>query len=278
MIWRRWERYDEKAVLDLLCEPMQGKISLRWGLTGLDCPPECDHLRGYAIEVEGKVTGCAATWDWPNGSRYLNGLRFGRHMSARPTPSFWRESFRSMLEGTDCAWTSIGTENEPARRILESNLRCLPYYRERQRMVTSFVPLSRRQRLGKNCDLLDLELRLVPANWRYVSIASGRGYLYTIGRILNEIGQPGIPAPESRIRIAYFHPTEKDNAKSMRQVWREARGYDGLVVTLPRDSEMATYWAEVAPRTSWDWNSILYSVSWNRELDVSVPSWKGAWL
>lgn len=280
MNWREWDKNtDQKTLLNISREPMQGAVSLRWGLTELRCPPECNNLRGYAIETKGEITGSAMTWDWPDGSRYLSGLRFSQKMPTRPTPSFWKHAFTSILEGVDYAWTSIGADNKLARQILESNLSCLPRYHSRQEITTWFIPLSKKQREATGSMSLNQDLQLIPAHWRYVAIASGSGFFYHVGRLLNQLGRPGIPKPESKIRIAYVHPSESSKSFSLRQACRQAQGFDGLVIVLPQNSELAERWTEVAPRASWNWKSTLYSVSWKRDRTAPpIPNWKGAWL
>ena len=279
MIWRRSFGSDQAALLSLSKDPMGGKVRLIWGFRKLRAPEGCDKFRAYAIEREGKVAGCAFSWDWPGGHRYLSGLRFGGEMATRPRPAYWKHAFESLLENVSCAWTSIGRENRRARRILESGVKWLPRYEPRQKITTWFVPLGARQAKAGAGSFASANPALQVADWRYVAIASGKGWGYRAGRFFNACGLRGIPRPNRPIRIGYYHPSPGQSIHDMRNVCHNARGIDGIVVVLPDDSELGRRWEAAAPRMSWKWFSTLYSVSWNRNQPLpEVPQWKGLWL
>lgn len=280
MNWRACHDPNEREqVLRLTREPMGGKVKLVWGLETLRCPPECEHLRVYAIETQSGITGCAMAWDWPGGQRYLNGLRFGSAMSSRPRPRFWKAAFESLLEGTDHGWTSIGRENERARRVLESDASWLPRYSPRQAVTTWFVPLPRVQAETPASDALDRQLGITPLDWRHVAVASGSGLAYRVGRCLHCLGRPGIAGPGQGLRIGDYRPPPGASSRVVRSQVAAAIGYDGLIVVLPEDSEAALTWRAAAPRLVWKWHSTLYSLSWQRKAPLPpVPEWKGFWL
>lgn len=279
MIWRRCTEADTNAILRISREPMGGTVRLAWGFSELRSPVDCENFRAYAVETEHGVTGCALGWDWPGGSRYLSGLRFGREMRTRPRPAFWTRAFKSILEGVSHGWTSIGAENLRARKILESGAKWLPRYEPRQKITTSFVPLAARQAGLPRSPEFEAQLGLQAAAWRHLAIVSGEGCAYRIGRLLNKAGCPGIPAPNRPIRIAYYHPSHEASVPEMRRVWREATGYDGIVVVIPEGSGRARRLAEAVPRRAWKWASILYSVSWkDQQPPPAIPDWKGIWL
>lgn len=279
MIWRKSTDTDKDALLRISQEPMAGKVRLIWGLSELRAPTHCNDFRTYTIETEGHITGCALSWNWPTASRYLSGLRFAPEMTGRPTPTFWKRAFTTMLEGVDLAWTSVGEDNQRAKRMLTSGVKWLPNYTPQQKITTWFIPLSANQRQAKPNATLDQELGIEPADWRHVAIASGSGSAYRLGRMLHMLRQPGVAAPHSRIRIGYLQPSNYQSITEMRQIIRNAYGYDGLVVILPEASELAYRWSEAAPKMTWRWHSTLYSVSWDTELAQSpTPEWKGIWL
>lgn len=280
MIWRRClGAEDQNALLRLSRAPMAGKVELIWGFSKLQAPTDCDNFNAHAIECNGTVAGCALSWDWPEGKRYLSGLRFGDAMSARPRPAFWRTAFESLLENVSFAWTSIGQQNERARRMLESGVKGLPRYQPRQSITTWFVPLNVKRADATSSRRLDEELGLEAADWRHVAIASGKGWAYRAGRLWDIFGLPGIPEPKRPIRVAYYHPSPQQDIRAMRTVWWEAKGYDGIVVVLPDSSNRARRWTAAAPRMSWKWRSTLYTVSWRHDLPApEVPPWKGLWL
>ena len=272
MIWRESTVHDSEAILQLTREPMGGDIQLIWGLSELRAPDECHNFKAYCIETEGTVTGCTLSWDWPDQSRYIGGLRFGSNMANRPRPRFWKEAFESMLDGVDYAWTCIGAENNRARRMLESKFKWLPHYNKRQEITTWFVPLAKKRRntAPKKNDTIQI------ADWRHVAIASGKGISYRIGRAMQCLSFPGVPEPMQSLRLAYHQPS--DHA-SQSVALKEVAGFDALILVLPTDSAAARHWQTVVPRIHWKWSSALYSVSWNRELaPPEIPNWKGIWL
>ncbi len=279
MKWRRCAVEDEQAILRLSREPMAGRINLVWGLTRLCCPKGCNSLKAYAVVSDNEITGCALGWDWPDGNRYLNGLRFSRSMNTRPTPAFWRKGFDSLMEGTDHAWTSVGIENHRARQILESGVRCIPCYRPRQKITTWFTPLSPNRANDDSAPELNKQLGIEAADWRQVLIPSGQGLAYRFGRLFNRLGCPGIPPPRQKIHLGYYTPSQNATVRDMRRIFRQIRGYDGLIISLPSDSREARITERALPRITWKWHSLLYSVSWDRNLSLpEIPRWKGIWM
>ncbi len=280
MKWRECRNQtDREQVLRLTREPMGGKVKLIWGLETLCCPPECEHLRVYAVKTESGISGCAMAWDWPGGHHYLNGLRLSHDMASRPRPEFWKAAFESLLTDATHSWTSIGRENVRARRILESDVSWLPRYTARQSITTWFVPLPRSQTHHKNSVEHDRQLGITPLDGRHVAVASGSGFAYWLGRSLHRMGFRGITGPGQQIRIGDFRPPPNASTGVIRKHLAAASGYDGLVIVLPEDSEAAAAWRAAAPRLVWQWQSTLYSVSWHREsLLPPIPEWKGYWL
>jgi len=279
MIWRPCTPADEAAVLRLTREPMAGRIRLAWGLDQLRCPPECDRLRTYVVEDEGRVVACAMAWDWPGGQRYLSGLRFAPDFHRRPRPAFWRRAFETLLDGAGHAWTSIGKTNRRARRLLESGASWLPGYIPRQPLTTWFIPLARHRRRADPSTDLDLELGVEPLSWRHAEIVAGDGAAYRTGRLLDAFGLPGVPTPGRPMRLAEFQPRADACASSIRRRLRAARGHDGLVVVLPDGTARARHFREAAPWLAWTWHSTLFSVVTDRNSPLpEIPDWKGAWL
>ncbi|TVP77234.1 MAG: hypothetical protein EA353_10760 [Puniceicoccaceae bacterium] len=280
MNWRECrDQTEREQIIRLTCEPMEGRIQLIWGLETLRCPPECEQLRAYAIETKTDITGCAMAWDWPGAQRYLNGLRFGRAMPGRPRPHFWKTAFESLLDGADYGWTSIGLKNKRARKILESGVSWLPQYKPRQMISTWFVPLPRVQAHAPASPALDQSLGITPLDWRHVAIAAGSGLAYRCGRALHRMGRPGIPAPGHRIRVGDYRPPPEASPRKIQKDLAEVKGYDGLIIVLPDDSRAASIWRKAAPKLAWAWQSMLYTVAWQRSTALPpVPAWKGFWL
>ncbi len=274
MIWREATLNDTNSVLELTREPMGGGIQLIWGLNELRAPNGCDHFKAHCIETQNEVAGCVLSWNWPDDSRYLGGLRFGQNMPTRPRPRFWKNAFESLLSGVNYAWTCIGAENHRARRMLESDVNWLPTYTRRQKITTWFIPIAsnRRHCASKNQPIDE-------AHWRHVAVASGKGLSYRIGRAMDRVGLPGVPAPMKPIRLAYYHPTTVEDIQLQRKLLNQINGYDAVIVVLPTDSQRAKQWAKVVPRIHWKWSSALYTVSWNKlSTDPKIPNWKGLWL
>jgi hypothetical protein len=102
---------------------------------------------------------------------------------------------------------------------------------------------------------------------------------FRTGRILYKLGLPGIPETGRKLEIAYFQPGEDESPEYQRRSLSKFKGYDGLVVVLPRNSEISKTWEIACPALSWTWDSTLYSVSWEKSaLDAPIPKWKGVWL
>lgn len=279
MIWRECTPALEKDFLQLTREPMGGEIPLVWGLETFRCPRDCHHFQPYLIQTDQGLDGCAMAWDWPGGHRYLSGLRFRDGMRARPRPAFWRTAFESLLAGVDYGWTSVGRDNHRARRVLESGAPWLPTYQPRQAISTWFVPLPSRQSNRQSESVVDADSRLTLLDWRRVAVHSGTGFRYWMGRMLHRLGRPGIPPPGTRMEIAHLQPSVGDSVTDLGSHLRALRELDGIVVVLPTDSEEAQLWRQAAPRTTWEWHSTLYSVSWTDGAPVPpVPVWKGYWL
>lgn len=277
MIWRECQDSDREAFLRLTREPMGGKVQLVWGLDELRCPPECENLRAYVIETSAGIVGCSMAWDWPGGHRYLSGLRLSREMKSRPRPKFTKAAFEAALTGVDHGWTSIGAGNERARGVLERDVSWMPCYTPRQAISTWFVPLPRSQAEGARDENNALEI--TPFDWRHIAVASGSGMAYRAGRILNMLGRPGIAKPGQRMRIGGFRPSLDSTPNEIRKQLSEVRGFDGLVVVLPTDSDLVKHWHKAMPRLTWEWQSTLYSISWRRDAALpTIPEWKGFWL
>lgn len=253
---------------------MGGDIQLIWGLNEFRAPDGCDKFKAHCIQIQDTVSGCVLSWNWPDGNRYLGGLRFGKKMPTRPRPRFWKHAFESLLDGVEFAWTCIGTENHRARRILESDVSWLPNYTKHQDITTWFVPLPHRRR-NTSATAQSVET----ANWRHVAIASGKGLPYQIGRAMHQIGLPGIPPTLKALRLAYYQPEESVTAEAQKKLLKNLCGYDALIVVLPSNSERAKQWQAIVPRIHWKWSSALYTVSWRkRSAAPDIPNWKGLWL
>jgi|GEM_PF-2907670 len=277
MIWRECQDTDREAILRLTREPMGGKIRLVWGLDTLRCPPECKDLRAYVIETAAGVTGCSMAWDWPGGHRYLSGLRLGSEMKSRPGSKFTKAAYESQLTGADHGWASIGNGNERVRRIMERDVSWLPLHTPRQAITTWFVPLPPSQAKGSQNENQALEI--TPLDWRHIAVASGSGLAYRAGRILNMLGRPGIAKPGHPMRIGDFRPSLDSKPNQIRSQLSQIRGFDGLVVVLPKESDSAKHWRKAMPRLTWEWQSTLYSISWRRDASPpAIPEWKGFWL
>jgi hypothetical protein len=272
---------DTPAVLELSRLPMPGKISLIWGLHSLSPPPECGNLHTVVVERDGKVAAAAMRWDWPNGDRYLGGLRLGPELRGRLPRPLWTRGYEAGLEGVEHAWTSIGAENLPARRLLvdssgsRTHRSGLPCYTPRQEIRSWFVPLSGRHRRKRADAAESLLTGLCPDDHRYAAVAAGGGLLYGLARLTYSLGLPGLPPPGKRIRIAHADMPPEQFASARRNV----NGLDGLIITTPKDCALAEQWRSILPRYAVAWDSTLYSVHWDPEAALPpVPAWKGYWL
>ncbi len=274
---------DESAILNIMQEPMKGNISWSFGFTDLSAPPECSELDGFGIEVDGDLMGCFLRWNWPNGDRYLAGLRFSHGMPVRPTPRFWKLGFERILDGVAYAWTSIGADNQKARKMLEHEASWLPNYYPCQGITTWFIPSRSNSSNGKDVAGMSGPIELVPGDFRYVAVSSGSGMTYYIGRMLHLTGFRGIPPPGERIHIAYVKVREgipaPEASQALSKLCASAHGYDGLVIAAPSDAEFAIEWEKSAPGYAWKWLSQLYCVSWDK-LDTvpTIPRWNAWWL
>lgn len=256
MKWRPAEAADTEQILRLHRRPMPGKVSLVWGLTELTAPPGCSNLRVFVVEEAGEVFATAMTWDWLNGDRYLAGLRFSEGMSSRPGRRMWTRGYREVLDGVDFAWTSVGRDNAPARRLLERGASWLPVYTPRLQVRSWFRPLRRGK--GRTPDE-ELQARgLTPLSHRLMILHSG-GRLARFARVLGCLPPAGEP-----LRLLYAPQSVPT---------RDLRGFDGLIRVFPADQ---------APRTPPGcgvWDSILYQVHWNPACaPASIPAFEGAWL
>jgi hypothetical protein len=272
MIWRSATEEDTPAILDLTREPMDGKIRISWGMSELNPPPECRSLKVGVLENEGKVMGTGMSWEWPGGDLYLSGLRLASGLAAHPPLRVWKQAYAWALRDRPFAWTTIGKENRPARRMLERGGLGLPVYRPLQELRTWFIPCKR-----KGGD------ESTWASHRFVSVASGSGWLYRAGRLADQLGLPGIPKPGKRIRIAYLEVNRQNSpeatvARILDQIHSES-DMDGRVLVLPLDSEISSQWISIAPRYSFTWDSLLYGVSGEARTSFpEIPEWKAGWL
>lgn len=279
MRWRKASPEDTAALIKLSREPMDGRVQLIWGFEALQAPVDCSDFTAYAVEEDETIRGMACSWLWPNGDRYLSGLRYAVDFQQRPRPIFWKQAYQDMLADVSHAWTCIGKENTRARRILESDVSWLPHYQARQEIRTWFVPLSRSQANTPKSEELETSMHLKTSDWRHVAIASGTGLAYRTGRLSHQLGFPGIPPSGRRMRIAYYAPTAEPAPEEIRRSLSGIHGYDGLVVVLPKDSDAAKRWEVNRPRLAWTWDSTLYAVSWDKSaLGETLPEWKGLWL
>lgn len=272
---------DAPAVLQLSRLPMPGKIALVWGLRSLTPPPQCTRLRTVVVDRNGKVAAAAMSWDWPNGHRYLGGLRLAPELRGRLPRRLWTQGYEAGLSGVEHAWTCIGAENTSARRLLLSRSSdrhegaWLPCYTPRQEIRSWFVPLPARHRRGRLEEADGISMGLRPDGHRYAAIAAGRGAVYRCARLAYACGLPGLPPPRRRIRIAHAEMSPDSFAASL----RGAKGLDGLILTVPRDGPPAERWQRILPRHAAVWDSTLYSVHWDPDAALPpVPPWKGAWL
>lgn len=281
-----WDECDESELIAITQEPMRGKIDFSFGLSRLSPPPDCTDLGGYGIDEQGSLVGCFLYWNWPTGptgDRYLAGLRLCQNLSVRPTPRLWKAGFELVMDEAPWAWTSIGLDNHQARRILEHNATWLPVYHPCQKITTWFVPLRPGMRSTQVIPEAAWKESLVEGDFRHVAIESGSGFAYHLGRALHRMGLPGIPEPGKRMRIVYANLPDSmpadDAARRLNHLCKSVRGYDGFVIALPNDSDLASKWQQCAPGMSWKWESQLYCVSW-KELDQlpPVPQWKAWWL
>ncbi len=281
MILRDAAPADAPAVVTLSRLPMPGKIALIWGLHSLMPPPECTGLHTVVVDRNGTVVAAGMSWDWPNGHRYLGGLRLAPNLRGRLPRSLWTRGYEAGLSGAEHAWTCIGAENVPARRLLLSRPSThhrrswLPCYTPRQEIRSWFVPLPARNRRGR-LDASDfIRIGLRPDGHRYAAISAGHGALYRIARVAYACGLPGLPPPRHRIRIAHAEMSPESFPASLRR----AKGLDGVILTVPRDCPEAQRWRRSLPRSSIAWESTLYSVHWDPDAALPpVPPWKGVWL
>jgi hypothetical protein len=275
MIWREATSLDHPAVLTLSRVPMPGKIRMIWGLERVEAPPECGNLRVFVLEKESEVFGTAMIWDWPGGHRYLGGLRFSPRLTGRPPRSLWTRGYEAGLAGCEHAWTCIGSENTPARRLLLSGRRWLPRYTPRQEIRSWFIPLSTRHRRGNFVVPAHRAGELQTDDRRFAAIASGCGPAFCLGRLSHTLGLPGLPPPGRRLRIAHVGMDPEQFTRSLRGL----KGLDGLIVVVPKDSSLARRWKTVIPRHAAIWDSTLYSVTWAPDRPLpEIPHWKGVCL
>ncbi len=258
MIWRPATSADTAAILRLTRVPMPGPLQLVWGLTDLVPPPGCSQLQVYVVEAEGDLHACAMTWAWPDGSRYLSGLRVSAALHSRPQRQLWQRAYRDVLAGTDFAWTSIGRDNHSARRLLERGLEWLPEYRPRCELVTCYIPLRRGTGLTPDTELASREL--VPLVHRHAALVGGSGAAYRMARIFRLLPPPG----QTLRLLAAARPVPT----------ADVRGYDGLIMVFPANQKRPRM-----PLRHATWRTRLYQVQWDRDLaSAPIPVIHGAWL
>lgn len=287
MIFREATPADHPALLRLSRIPMPGNIQMIWGLQRMEPPPECGNLRAFVLDHSGEVLATSMCWDWPDGQRYLGGLRLHPQLRGRVPRSFWTQGYEAGLDGTAHAWTCIGAENTPARRLLLSshnpsrNPSCthrrawLPCYSPRQELRSWFVPLPARNRRGKLTETESTGMGLRPDDRRYAAVHTGYGPQYRLARLSHLLGLPGLPRPHHRIRIAHAEMPPEDFAPCRRR----AKGLDGLIITVPGGGALAERWRQVVPFYASVWDSTLYSVHWDPDAPLpAIPAWKGSWL
>ena len=257
MNWRPATPADTGAILQLSREPMPGPLKLVWGMRDLTAPPGCSNLRVFVAEKGGELLAIAMTWAWPDGSRYLAGLRFSPAMQGRPGRRHWARGYQDVLEGVDVAWTSIGRDNAIARRLLERGASWLPTYRPRVELRTCFIPLRRGK--GKTSEAELRARELTPLSHRHAALAGGKGFAYHLARTLRLLP----PAGQELCLLAAPRPVST----------RGVRGYDGLILVHPADQ------APRPPLRHAIWHSTLYQVHWDPGLpDAPLPDIQGAWL
>jgi len=255
--WRPATPADTEALLQLSREPMPGNIQLVWGFRTLAAPPGCSDLRVFLAETNGQPLALAMTWVWPGGARYLASLRLSSAMRGRPGREHWTQGYRDVLDGTDFAWTSIGRDNLPARRLLERGASWLPRYVPRLDLTTWFLPLPRGTGHTPGAELA--ARGLTPRPHRHAAIVGGHGFSYAIARALRLLPPPG---QELRLLSATTPVSTRD-----------LRGYDGLLVVFPADK------APHPPFRCGTWHSTIYQVQWNPDLPPApLPALEAAWL
>lgn len=257
MNWRPATPADTEAILQLSRTAMPGALRLVWGFRELRAPPGCSDLRVFLAEREGVLLATAMTWAWPDGSRYLAGLRFSEAMNGRPGREHWTQGYRDVLQDCAFAWTSIGRDNQTARRLLERGASWLPVYLPRMELTTCFLPLRGG---GGITPASELQARgLVPLTHRYAALAGGSGGLYRMARCLHLLPPPGRPL---RL-LAAAEPV----------CTRGLLGYDGLILVYPRGT------APRLPLRRATWHSTLYQVHWAPgPPPAPLPKLQGAWL
>lgn len=258
MIWRPITPAGTESVLRLTREPMPGSLQLVWGLRKLCAPPGCRDLRVYVVEAEGEVVATAMTWVWPDGGRYLGGLRFSSSMRGRPGRDLWKQGYQEAMKGVDFAWTSIGRDNQNTRRLLERNADWLPTYLPRLELSTGYIPL--RRGYGRTSEAELGKRGLIPLTHRHAALSGGSGLYYHLARLCRLVPPVG---KELQLLAATQPLATKD-----------LRGYDGLIIVYPTATPPPGL-----PRLRATWHSTLYQVQWDRDVPLApLPQIHGAWL
>lgn len=237
---------------------MSGSLRLIWGWRELSSPPVCSDLRVYVVEAEREILATAMTWAWPDGSRYLGGLRFSKAMRGRPGRELWRQGYQEAMDGVEYAWTSIGRDNQTARRLLERKAPWLPTYLPRLELSTVYIPLRRGH--GQTSEAELEERGLVPLTHRHAALSDGSGLHYHLARICRLV-----PPAGRELRLL---------AATQQVATADLCGYDGLIIVYPTATPPPGL-----PRLRAAWYSTLYQVQWDRNVPlVPIPGIHGAWL